>query len=66
LFQAWADICPCQRCETLDWAVKAAFGDAQAGDVILLSPGCASFDQFTGYQQRGEVFRKLVKSLVGN
>ena len=66
LFQAWADAIPCYRCETLDRAVKTAFSEAQAGDVILLSPGCASFDQFTGFQQRGEVFRSVVLNLSGS
>jgi len=48
---------------TIADAVRAAWREAAAGDTILLAPACASFDQFTGYEQRGRVFKELVRAL---
>lgn len=45
---------------TLGEAVRLACGHAQAGDVVLLSPGCASFDEFADYKARGIFFQKMV------
>jgi UDP-N-acetylmuramoylalanine--D-glutamate ligase len=49
---------------TLESAVKLAFAKAVAGDVVLLAPACASFDQFQNYQHRGRVFKAAVQKLV--
>ncbi len=50
-------------CKTLEKAVKKAFEKAQPGEVVLLSPGCSSFDQYENFEKRGEHFIKLVKAL---
>ena len=52
-----------ERAETLDRAVALAHAAAVAGDVVLLAPACASFDQFENYEQRGRVFKELVLAL---
>ena len=44
-------------------AVESAAQSAQAGDVVLLSPACASFDMFADYQDRGRQFKALVNGL---
>jgi UDP-N-acetylmuramoylalanine--D-glutamate ligase len=48
---------------TLEQAVADAFADAERGDVVLLSPACASYDQFQDFEERGERFRELVEGL---
>ena len=50
--------------ETLDSAVRRAAAVAQPGDIVLLAPACASFDQFQSYGHRGRVFKEVVKSLA--
>jgi UDP-N-acetylmuramoylalanine--D-glutamate ligase len=54
---------PVEQCETLDRAVAAAAARAEAGDTVLLSPACASFDQYADFEKRGEHFRALVEGL---
>jgi UDP-N-acetylmuramoylalanine--D-glutamate ligase len=51
--------------ETLENAVRKANTSARAGDVVLLAPACASFDQFKNYEQRGQVFKEIVAGLAG-
>jgi UDP-N-acetylmuramoylalanine--D-glutamate ligase len=53
----------CEAVSTLADAVKAARSLAPQGSTILLSPGTSSFDQFSGYEQRGDAFRDLVHQL---
>ena len=54
---------PVQYADTLENAVQTAFELAIPGDVILLSPGCASFDMFDNFEHRGKIFKKAVASL---
>jgi UDP-N-acetylmuramoylalanine--D-glutamate ligase len=54
---------PVFHAETLDLAIKRAASQASAGDVVLLAPACASFDQFKNYEQRGRVFKEVVREL---
>jgi UDP-N-acetylmuramoylalanine--D-glutamate ligase len=49
--------------ETLDNAIRRAAAVAQSGDIVLLAPACASFDQFQSYNHRGRVFKEVVHSL---
>jgi UDP-N-acetylmuramoylalanine--D-glutamate ligase len=55
--------CPLERCDTLEQAVNAAAATARPGDHVLLSPACASFDMFRGFEHRGEVYAQLVEGL---
>jgi UDP-N-acetylmuramoylalanine--D-glutamate ligase len=50
--------------ETLENAIKRAADTAQPGDIVLLAPACASFDQFRSYEHRGKVFKDAVKKLA--
>jgi len=54
---------PTRAAATMAEAVRAAYADAAPGDVVLLSPGCASFDEFRSYAHRGEVFKDIVNRL---
>lgn len=54
---------PVTQAGTLDAAVSAAAAAAQPGEVVLLSPACASFDQFRDFEARGDVFRQAVEAL---
>ena len=60
---AWSLFTPCTLSDSLVEAVAEAARNAVAGDVVLLSPACSSFDQFQNYRHRGDVFRQAVKGL---
>ena len=55
---------PVKQCELLIEAVQCASRAAAAGEVMLLSPACASFDQFRDYEARGDAFRAAVEALA--
>jgi UDP-N-acetylmuramoylalanine--D-glutamate ligase len=54
---------PVEQVETLANAVEAASSQARAGDVVLLSPACTSFDAYTNFEERGIEFRRLVAEM---
>lgn len=54
------------RCADFDAAVRAACAVALPDDVVLLSPACASFDEFGNFEERGERFRRLVKDFIAD
>lgn len=64
LYDAWSDVVNCCLCGDLKTAVEAAWKASEPGDSVLLSPGCASFDQFQSYADRGTQFCNLVNDRV--
>jgi UDP-N-acetylmuramoylalanine--D-glutamate ligase len=54
---------PLIDCGTLDAAIRVAVESAVSGDIVLLSPACASFDQFDNFEHRGQVFKQLLAAL---
>ena len=57
---------PLLDAETMEQAVSLATQRAQAGDAVLMSPACASFDMFRNYPHRAEVFRAAVRAIADN
>jgi UDP-N-acetylmuramoylalanine--D-glutamate ligase len=55
-----------ERAGTIQRAVETAAHTAHPGDIVLLAPACASFDQFENYEQRGRIFKDLVRGLQGS
>jgi len=55
---------PVVRAEMMSEAIRAAIAAAVPGDVVLLSPACASFDQFRDFEARGDTFRQLVEVMT--
>ncbi len=64
LERCWSGTAPVFIEGTLDNALKRALDQSVNGDLVLLSPACASFDQYGSFEERGEHFRKLVEGLV--
>lgn len=60
---AYHGVPPISKYEDFSAAVLAAHSMAQPGDVVLLSPACASFDRFKNFAQRGEAFKKIIYEL---
>lgn len=60
---AWADKLDCINSGSLQKAVEQSWSNANAGETILLSPGCASFDQFENFEDRGRQFGQIVQGL---
>ncbi len=57
------ELVPTEIKESLEDAVVSAFKEAEKGEVVLLSPACASFDMFDNYEHRGKVFKEIVRKL---
>jgi UDP-N-acetylmuramoylalanine--D-glutamate ligase len=65
IIQEWEGVENMHRAESLADALDKAKQASRVGDVVVLSPGCSSFDMFTSYEHRGEVFRNLVMAYDG-
>jgi UDP-N-acetylmuramoylalanine--D-glutamate ligase len=63
VYEFFSPIIPVEKISTLEDCVIKGSKEAKAGEVVLLSPACASFDMFNNYEHRGEVFKQAVMSL---
>lgn len=63
--KAWGNLVETKEAATMEEAVKIATGISRPGDVVLLSPACASFDMFKDYEDRGRVFKRCVRNQLG-
>jgi UDP-N-acetylmuramoylalanine--D-glutamate ligase len=61
----WEGIVPIHLSSSLEDAVTSIHSVAKAGEAVVMSPGCSSFDMFKNYEERGAIFRRLVKELPG-
>ncbi|MDD5237685.1 MAG: UDP-N-acetylmuramoyl-L-alanine--D-glutamate ligase [Candidatus Omnitrophica bacterium] len=64
--EAFAGSFPTEEASTLEEAVSKAFMKAAPGDCVLLSPMCSSFDMFSNYEERGNIFKRSVYDLIKN
>ena len=60
----WNDDIHCMVCDSFEESVTKATSNAAPGEVVLLSPGCASMDMFANYKERGEKFRSMILNQV--
>ncbi len=63
VMRALAGGAPCEEVGTIDRAVEVGAAEGRPGDVVLLSPACASYDQYRNYEHRGDAFEALVRAL---
>lgn len=63
--QVFAGLCPVVIVESMEEAVSIAAETAEEGDAVLLSPGCASFDWYGSYAERGDHFSRLAREMIG-
>jgi UDP-N-acetylmuramoylalanine--D-glutamate ligase len=63
---AFKDVCPVRRAESMQVAVAHAASLAVSGDVVLLSPGCTSFDWYRNYAERGTDYSQHVRNFIAN
>lgn len=63
--KALSDICEMKEAKDMESAVKFAFEMAQPSGIVILAPGCASFDMFENFEHRGRVFKEEILKLVG-
>ncbi|MCX7825793.1 MAG: UDP-N-acetylmuramoyl-L-alanine--D-glutamate ligase [Verrucomicrobiae bacterium] len=64
LAASWSSVVPCAEAASLEEAVRRARRHAQPGEAVLLSPACSSFDMFENYEDRGEQFKRIVRTLA--
>jgi UDP-N-acetylmuramoylalanine--D-glutamate ligase len=57
-------VLPVERADTMERAVELAAERSRPGDTVVLTPACASFDQFENYEHRGRVFKQMVRTLI--
>ena len=64
VYETFHDVVPVLKCDSLEAAVGAARRESNAGECVVISPMCASFDMFKNFEHRGRVFKEIVNRLV--